>query len=63
MEILFLLLPISLLLVALIVWALLWAVRSGQFEDLEGPAQRLLMDDEEPSPKPDQAEVAKSRDS
>ena len=26
-----------------------WAVRSGQFEDLEGPAQRILMDDDDPT--------------
>jgi len=25
-----------------------WAIRSGQFEDLEGPAQRILMDDDDP---------------
>jgi len=26
----------------------LWAVKSGQFDDLEGPAQRILMDDDDP---------------
>ncbi|HCA27427.1 MAG TPA: cbb3-type cytochrome oxidase assembly protein CcoS [Betaproteobacteria bacterium] len=25
-----------------------WAVKSGQFEDMEGPAQRMLMDDDDP---------------
>jgi len=25
-----------------------WAVKSGQFDDLEGPAQRILMDDDDP---------------
>ena len=59
MEILFFLLPISLILVGLIVWALLWAIRSGQFEDLEGPAQRLLMDDDEVSPEPERREADK----
>jgi cbb3-type cytochrome oxidase maturation protein len=34
--------------VALIIWALLWAIRSGQFDDLEGPAHRILMDEDEP---------------
>lgn len=47
MEILYLLIPISLLLVAVIVIILFWAVRSGQFEDLEGPAHQILMDDDE----------------
>ncbi len=50
MEVLYLLIPIALLLVALVAAALLWAVRSGQFDDLEGPAHRILMDDE-PAPK------------
>lgn len=26
----------------------LWAIKSGQFEDMEGPAQRILMDDDDP---------------
>ena len=46
MNILFLLIPISLLLLGLILWILLWAVRSGQFDDLEGPAHRILMDED-----------------
>lgn len=44
METLHLLIPLSLVPVALIVWALLWAVRTGQFDDLEGPAYRVLLD-------------------
>ncbi len=48
MDILYLLIPISLVLVALIALVLLWAVRNGQFEDMEGPAYRILMDDDTP---------------
>jgi len=44
MDILFLLIPLSLVLVGLIVWMFLWAIRSGQFDDLEGPAHQILMD-------------------
>ena len=47
MEVLYLLIPISLLLVGLIVWIFLWAIRSGQYDDLEGPAHRILMDDDD----------------
>jgi cbb3-type cytochrome oxidase maturation protein len=47
MEIIFLLIPLSLVLVGGIVWAFFWAVRSGQFDDLEGPAHRILMDDDD----------------
>lgn len=46
MEILFLLIPISLILIGLIVLAFLWAIKSGQFEDLEGPAHEILMDND-----------------
>ena len=46
MDIIYLLLPLSLVLVVVIVWAILWAVKSRQFDDLEGPAHRILMDDD-----------------
>jgi len=48
MDILILLIPLSLVLVGVIAWFILWAVRSGQFEDLEGPAQSIIMDDDSP---------------
>lgn len=48
MEILYLLIPLSLVLLAVIVWALLWAVHGGQFDDLEGPAHRIIFDDDSP---------------
>ena len=48
MEIIYLLMPLSLLLLGLIVWVFLWAIRSGQFDDLEGPAHQILMDDDTP---------------
>ena len=46
MDIIYLLIPVSLLLLALIVWILMWAVRDGQFDDMEGPAHRILMDED-----------------
>jgi nitrogen fixation-related uncharacterized protein len=30
------------------IWAFIWAVKTGQFDDLEGPAHRILMDDDDP---------------
>ncbi|MEW6676639.1 MAG: cbb3-type cytochrome oxidase assembly protein CcoS [Pseudomonadota bacterium] len=48
MDILYLLIPLSLVFVALIALVFLWAVKSGQFEDMEGPAHRILMDDDSP---------------
>ena len=46
METLYLLIPISVVLVFLIGIAFWWSLRSGQFDDLEGPAYRILMDDD-----------------
>lgn len=45
MEVLYLLIPLAVLLAGVIVWAFFWSVKSGQFDDLEGPAHRILMDD------------------
>ena len=46
MEILLLLIPLSVVLALLIGAAFWWSVRSGQFDDLEGPAHRILADDD-----------------
>ena len=48
MEVVFGLVGVTVLLVIVIAVVLLWAVRSGQFEDLEGPAWRVVMDDDRP---------------
>jgi cbb3-type cytochrome oxidase maturation protein len=46
MEILYLLIPLSVVLAFLIGAAFWWSVASGQFDDLEGPAHRILLDDD-----------------
>ncbi|MFC5460760.1 cbb3-type cytochrome oxidase assembly protein CcoS [Massilia niabensis] len=46
MEALYLLIPLSVVLVALALWIFFGAADSGQFEDLEGPALRVLRDDD-----------------
>lgn len=46
MEILYLLIPLSVVLVFLIGAIFWWSVRSGQFDDMEGPGYRVLMDDD-----------------
>lgn len=42
------LVPIALFLGALGLAAFIWSLKSGQYEDLEGDARRILMDDEAP---------------
>lgn len=56
MDILYLLVPLSVVLVFLIGAVFWWAVRSGQFDDLEGPAHRILMDDDLHPASPDPAD-------
>ena len=47
MDIIYLLLPVALIIVIIIIAIFFWAVKSDQFEDMEGPAYRILMDDDE----------------
>ena len=47
MNIVFVLIPLAILLLGAAVWAFIWAVNHGQFDDLEGPAHRILFDDDE----------------
>nr|WP_314547786.1 cbb3-type cytochrome oxidase assembly protein CcoS [uncultured Massilia sp.] len=46
MEALYLLIPLSLMLVAFALWIFFGAADSGQFDDLDGPALRILNDDD-----------------
>ncbi|MBB6254319.1 cbb3-type cytochrome oxidase assembly protein CcoS [Nitrospirillum iridis] len=51
MNSLLFLIPAALLLGGLGLGAFLWAVRDGQFEDLEGSATRILYEDDDPLPR------------
>jgi cbb3-type cytochrome oxidase maturation protein len=42
------LLGLTLVFLIIIVFGIFWAIKNGQFDDLEGPAQRILMDDDDP---------------
>lgn len=48
MEVIYGLIPGMILLGLVMVGVLFWATRSGQYDDLEGPANRILMDDDDP---------------
>ena len=48
MSIIYLLIPLGVVLMAIAIGVFIWTVRSGQYEDLEGPAYRILMDDDDP---------------
>jgi cbb3-type cytochrome oxidase maturation protein len=42
------LLGLSVIFLLLMVFGIFWAIKSNQFEDMEGPAQRILMDEDDP---------------
>lgn len=48
MTILYLLIPLAVVLMAVAIGFFIWTIRSGQYDDLEGPAHRILMDDDDP---------------
>lgn len=59
MEILILLVPLAVLAVVVAVWIFLWALRRGQFDDLDSPAWRVIFDDQEQQRKTDDKEQPK----
>jgi cbb3-type cytochrome oxidase maturation protein len=50
MSILLLLVPLSVILLGIAVWAFVWAVKRGQFDDLDTPALDILVDDDQIAP-------------
>lgn len=46
MSILYLMIPMGILILVGAIWAFFWAVDSGQFDDLESPGWRILLDDD-----------------
>ena len=53
MTVLLYLIPLALCLGLAGLLAFLWALRSGQFDDLDGAAERILYDDDRPLPPRD----------
>jgi cbb3-type cytochrome oxidase maturation protein len=51
MNIIFVLIPLGIVLVAFAIWALFWAVGDGQFDDLESPGWSVLADDSTHAPR------------
>jgi cbb3-type cytochrome oxidase maturation protein len=52
MTILSILIPVTLCMGAVGLAAFFWSLRSGQYEDLSGDAERILFDDDRPLPTP-----------
>ena len=50
MSMLYVLIPLAVILLAFAVWALVWAIRTGQFDDLESHAWSVVLDDDQKPP-------------
>lgn len=59
MDIIYVLIPLSILLISIAVLVFFWAVKGGQFDDLDSPAHRILFDDDD-EPQPQQRPPADS---
>lgn len=50
MSMLYVLIPLAVMLLGVAVWALLWAIKSGQFDDLESQGWSVVLDDDQKPP-------------
>ncbi len=62
MPALYIMIPVAIVVVALCIWLFFWSVNSGQYDDLDGPAHRILFDDEDPAHKAGIAEAGDTRE-
>ena len=63
MDSLYLLIPIALVFCVITIWLLLWAINSGQYDDLDKEAWNILADDEPHQPPTDgDTDAGKPRD-
>jgi cbb3-type cytochrome oxidase maturation protein len=56
MSMLYVLIPLAIVLLAFAVWALLWAIKSGQFDDLDSHGWSVVLDDDQKPPPLDDDE-------
>ena len=56
MSMLYVLIPLAVVLLGIAVWALLWAIRTGQFDDLESHGWSVVLDDDQKPPPSDDEE-------
>ena len=61
MSAIYLLIPLAMLVLALSVWLFFWAVKRGQFDDLDSPGHSILMDDEPAQRPPTNESMTKTK--
>ena len=63
MSMLYVLIPLTVLLLAFAVWAMVWAIRTGQFDDLESHGWSVVLDDDQrPPPDPEEEQLKESEE-
>ena len=50
MSMLYVLIPLAVVLLAFAIWALIWAIKNGQFDDLESHGWSVVLDDDQKPP-------------
>jgi cbb3-type cytochrome oxidase maturation protein len=63
MDSLYLLIPLAVILVGIAIALLFWAVKSGQYDDLETESRRILFDESDRPPAPQKDSPLSSQDS
>jgi len=63
MSMLYVLIPLAVVLLAVAVIALLWAIKNGQFDDLETHGWSVVLDDDSKPPAPTENEDLDNKDS
>jgi len=62
MSIIYIMIPLGIVLLGLAVWALVWAVRSGQFDDLESQGWSVVLDDDTHPPPSSENDQSADKD-
>jgi cbb3-type cytochrome oxidase maturation protein len=57
MTMLYVLIPLAMVLLAVAIWALLWAIKSGQFDDLDSHGWSVVLDDDQKPPPLEEEEI------
>jgi cbb3-type cytochrome oxidase maturation protein len=56
MDMIYVLIPLALLLLAVAAWALIWAIRTGQFDDLDSQGWTVVLDEDRKVEEPTKEE-------
>jgi len=57
MSMLYVLIPLAMVLLGVAIWALLWAIKSGQFDDLDSHGWSVVLDDDQKPPPLEDDEI------